>query len=291
MKIILVVTDSRKKNLIFVTNKFQTLSLDEAINLAKDNKIEGVHVVGRSSSTYLRTDKRVPKSWELESLSIPGYLLTSSPINIPAVNDFLKLYHESLRKDMNLLRLENGQLAPVEQVKVKLASHRNSIFDAAKKFDIDPYLIGSILIDEIARFIPYENIYEKLKGDVVGFNASVGVGQVKIDTAYGLIKAGYYNPNPNDSKLSFKRLNQGTRRYLYNYLTDPKHNIFFVAAKIRQLIDEWQKFIDLKKKPEIIATLYSRSYKAPHSDPKPNDRGLQIVEEFYILANEYLNLK
>jgi len=57
---------------------------------------------------------------------------------------------------------------------------------------------------------------------------------------------------------------------------------------MRHFIDEWKKFIDLSKRPEIIATLYSLSKDSPKSNPQPNDRGLQIANEFYDLAKEWL---
>ena len=57
---------------------------------------------------------------------------------------------------------------------------------------------------------------------------------------------------------------------------------------MRELIDEWQKTIDLNKNAKIIATLYSLGHIDPHSTPKANDRGMQIVEEFYPLAKKWL---
>ncbi|MBI3442951.1 MAG: DUF1402 family protein [Candidatus Sungbacteria bacterium] len=78
------------------------------------------------------------------------------------------------------------------------------------------------------------------------------------------------------------------RSHLYTYLIQPEHSIYFAAAGMRALVDEWKKFIDLNKKPEIIATLYSKKHVDPHPDPKANERGLQIMEEFYALAKEWL---
>jgi len=57
---------------------------------------------------------------------------------------------------------------------------------------------------------------------------------------------------------------------------------------MRALIDEWRKFIDISKSPNIIATLYSLKGKTPHAHPEPNNRGLQIANEFYKLAKEWL---
>ncbi len=57
---------------------------------------------------------------------------------------------------------------------------------------------------------------------------------------------------------------------------------------MRALIDGWRKFIDISKSPNIIATLYSLKGKTPHAHPEPNNRGLQIANEFYKLAKEWL---
>ncbi|MDO8512094.1 MAG: hypothetical protein Q7S57_02385 [bacterium] len=34
--------------------------------------------------------------------------------------------------------------------------------------------------------------------------------------------------------------------------------------------------------------IYSLKHKDPHNSPQPNDRGLQIVNEFYKLAQDWL---
>ncbi|MCR4263557.1 MAG: hypothetical protein NUV98_02455 [Candidatus Roizmanbacteria bacterium] len=54
------------------------------------------------------------------------------------------------------------------------------------------------------------------------------------------------------------------------------------------LIKGWSKYIDISGMPEILGTLYHRSYVSPHAHPKPNKRGSQISEEFYALATRWL---
>jgi hypothetical protein len=77
---------------------------------------------------------------------------------------------------------------------------------------------------------------------------------------------------------------------LYTYVKKPKHSIFFAAARMRELADRWKRFVDLSVMPDIVATLYHLrdAEKKPHGNPKPNERGLQISEEFYKLATEWL---
>lgn len=172
-------------------------------------------------------------------------------------------------------------------VKEKVVSVKQIIYDAATNFNLDPLQIGAILVDEIARLAPFEEIADAIHVKDIGVNTSVGIAQIKIDVANNLIKKKLYNPNPSDLKLPLKRINRDTRAYLYNYLIQPQHNIFFEAAVLTDLINNWKDFIDLKSHFNILATLYSLS-RLPHIDPHPTDRGNQIAGEFYNLAQEWL---
>jgi len=49
-----------------------------------------------------------------------------------------------------------------------------------QEFKIDRYILGAILIDEIAHLTPFEPIVEKVGADIIGRNTSVGVAQIKI---------------------------------------------------------------------------------------------------------------
>jgi hypothetical protein len=292
VKIILVLTDSRRKNLVFVTDELRVFSLEEIIKLTSNGKIDDTHVVERLAGTYIRTNPSVPRSGEFEQLSLTGsnlslYLQGNHSLNLPSITVYLKLYLGSLRESISFIEPVGEAKVITSVVKKKLLPHRSIIFAAAEKFDIDPYLFGAILIDEIARILPFEQIYEKFKANIVGRNASVGIAQVKIDTANNLIKQGLYNPNPSDKQLPFVRLDNAGRRHLYDYLIKDKHNIFFAAAHTRSVIEDWENFIDLAHKPAILATLYSFN-KKPHNKPEPSDRGLQIANEFYKLSKKWL---
>ncbi len=294
MKIILVATDARGKNLVFVSDALRAYSLQEAAQLAKDGKLEGIYPVHRDSGTYLRTKPDVPKKEHLERLSISAYQLFSSGDNISSTlvrqgfDAYWRLYQDSIEKSKPFIAIDGYPRIAKETAKEKLQANREIILEAARKFTVDPYLLGAIIIDEIARFAPIEMITDPLGGYFIGVNTSVGIAQVKIDTARGLIKNDYYNPNPRDNQLSSANIQKVSRSHLYEYVKEPRHSIFFAAAKMRSVIDLWQKSIDISKSPEIIATLYSLKGKSPHPDPQPNDRGLQIANEFYQFAKEWL---
>ncbi len=295
MKIILVAAGAKGKNVVFVSDTLRAYSLDEATKLAKEGKFENVYAVKGRGGDYLRASRSIPKKERLEQLAISSRQLfafaqdTRHALSTPAFERYLQLYQYSLEKDGGpLIVIEGKAKITKEAAKAKLQPHKKLILDAAEKFNIDPYLLGAIIIDEIARFGPFESIKDPLAGYFIGVNTSAGIAQVKTDTARGLIQDGYYNPNPNDPKLSRDKVSKTSRAHLYQYIKESKHSIFFAAARMRALTDEWKKFIDLSAKSEIIATLYHLPYKSPHGNPDSNERGLQIANEFYSLAKWWL---
>ena len=75
MKIILVATGAKGKNVVFVSDTLQAYSLEEAVRLANLKKFENVYAVQGRSGAYLCTRPRVPKSDELERISISSHQL------------------------------------------------------------------------------------------------------------------------------------------------------------------------------------------------------------------------
>ena len=292
MKIILVAADSRGKNLVFVSDTLRAYSLKEAVRLAQEGNLKNTYPVHRSTGAYLRTKSRVPKKEHLEAITISSYQLFASLDNInyaastPAFGDYLRLYKGALLPHEPYIRIKGRPDVSREFVKAKLQPHRSRIFAAAKKFNADPYLLGAIIIDEIVRLNPIEEITDKLGAAFVGVNTSAGIAQVEIDTAQDLVQKGYYNPDPD--KLSAANIGKVSRRQLYQRVKKPEHSIHFAAARMRALIDEWKRFIGLSQRPEIIVTLYHLPHRTPHADPSPNERGLQIAKEFYPLAKRWL---
>ncbi|MEK7122421.1 MAG: hypothetical protein AAB855_01040, partial [Patescibacteria group bacterium] len=211
--------------------------------------------------------------------------------NIPSLNNYIRLYALSLKKG-------RAYILPVGQPKVlrvlaaearaRFVSNKKHIFGAAKEFSIDPALLGAVIIDEIARLLPFEDIIDAMGGDIIGWNVSIGVAQVKIDTAHDLIRKGIYHPNLKDRSLPYARLTNAGRRYLYDYLILPKHNVRFAAAFIRYVFDFWSEYIDLSNRADIIGTLYHQGYGDPKMNPESNDRGRQIATEFYPVAKRWL---
>ena len=293
MKIVLVITSSGRKSLVFVSNELEVYSLEKAVELTSEGKIDGAHVVQSDKNTYIRTNPKVAKSDEFDTLSVTigNLLLYAQGVHLtkasPSLYLFIYLYRENLSKNEQFIRPVGQPEVLLASIKRKLQQHRDIIFDAAEKFDIDPYLLGAILIDEIARMVPFEPIAEALGVLIVGRNISIGIAQVRIDTANNIIKLGLYNPNPKDPKLPFRKLDGAARVHLYNYLIQPKHNIFFAGAVVKDIINSWTPIAGKKLTSAIIAVLYSQGGK-PHPDPVSNNRGEQIAGEFYELAKKIL---
>jgi len=114
-----------------------------------------------------------------------------------------------------------------------------------------------------------------------GIDFSVGIAQIKVSTAKDLIKRGFYNPNPKDDKLSAL-----PTRELYKYLNDPKYSIYFAAAKIRQIKNDFSLCYNLNRL-EVVADLYSRK-NLDKTKGKVSSRGKQIAKEFYKIAKKAL---
>ena len=296
MKITLVITNPGGKNLVFLTNSLKTLSLEEAIDKAKTNSLDNLFVIKGKYGEYLRGVPNKSENDNLNTLSVTAsdimsfvnhtrHFKSTDAISLHTAQHISSI----IESGKPFLETTEGDKAFVSVVRDVIKLHSSIIIQTAKEFDIDSYLLGAIIIDETVRMSQFEEIQDKYLLKLLGRNVSVGVAQVKLETANGLIKNELYNPNPDDTEIPFSgNLRKADREHLYEYVIQPKHNICFAAARIRGLIKEWSKYIDISNMPEILGTLYHRSYVAPYAHPGPNDRGTQIADEFYLLANKWL---
>ena len=294
VKIILSIKNYFGKNVAFVTDDFKIFLLAEILEITKQNQIEGVYLVNKNSGPYLRSKKNVPKNLQLDNISIGSddifsFVDLRISGSTPILSRYTALYNKSSSEgDFPIIKpVGNNLYASTAIVKEKLLLVKEVIYESATHFNLDPFQLGAILIDEIARLTPFEEIIDRIGVENFGVNISVGLAQIKIDIANSIIKKKLYNPNPSDQKLPIKRLNRETKAHLYNYLIQPKHNIFFEGAILTDLINNWKEFIDLKSHFDIFASLYSLS-RIPHEEPHPNSRGIQIADEFYNLAKTWL---
>jgi hypothetical protein len=302
MKMIMVVTDSKRRNLLFVTEDLKAYSLDEALNLVEKGLIEGVHIVKtkikKAVQKYLRADPNASEKDNLDYMAITPHRSFRAIEDVtdlfqnPGFKQYWQLYTDYLndvrKKGNEIISIDGLYRTPKRFVVEKVRNHKRYIFPAARKFSIDPYTLGAIVIDEYAQYSAIDILTDDLL--LTLRDPSVGIAQITLKTARTLIKKEYYNPNPADPKLSKSRIDSVSGEYLYAYVVKPRHNINFAAARIRYLIDRWENAFDISDRPDLIGTLYSASdsKKKPHDKPKPSDRGKQIQEEFYPLAKQIL---
>lgn len=296
MKIILVATNAHGKSHVFVSDSLKSLSLQEAFLYVDSGTLENLFLVRGIYGKYIRSAPNALEKDNLDNISVSAADIiryanqTKHAQSTDAISNYTARYFASLAEEGGpFLKPVGDHKALIVDVKSTFIPHATIIAQAAKEFNIDKYLLGAILIDEIARMDPFEDILEFLGLKIIGRNVSVGVAQVKLETANSMIKKNLYRPNTDDKRLPFTgTLSNKDREHLYQYVIEPKHNIRFAAAYIRDLINVWEKKIDLSKRPEIVATLYAMGYGMPKVDPKANKRGEQITTEFYALAKKWL---
>lgn len=294
-KIILTLAEAKGKNVLFVLNNFQALKLNGVISKVKQGEIPNVRAVKKGNGAYIRSSPNGSREDNLDFISVSINALMRiafGPVLGKAYKEALQNYFQT-REELLKIKEKRGERMIYVDGRIKrsekeviahLSKYKKIIISAAKNFKIDPYILGAILIDEYTR-MGVDDALDWLA--VLGRDTSVGLAQVKIETARKLIKAGYYNPNPKDSNLSKANISTVSRKYLYQYVNQPAHSIYFAAAYLRWLIDSWAPFADLFKRPEAMGTLYSLSQK-PGELPPTTNRGRQIQNEFYPIAKKVL---
>lgn len=161
MKIILVVTNSGRKNVVFVTDDLRPRSLKEAVNFAIKGVLEAVHIVKAKVGKYLRSNFNAKLEDNLDTMSVTAHRVVKAANKLdsivfsPAFQTYWKLrqaYLKHLQKQGKRIIVIDGYLAtPKDLVIETLLKHRKDIFTASKRFSIDPYALGAIMIDEYAR--------------------------------------------------------------------------------------------------------------------------------------------
>lgn len=290
MQVILVITDKKGKNLLFILDTLETLTLNDMIDCVKKQELQGFHLVKTKKCTFIRTNPNATPKDNLDFISIPLSSLTRTS---KEESSAIKQYREKRKQHLDEKEKQKEKIIYIDgtpkrtetEVIAFLSRYKSEILSASKSLKVDNYLLGAILIDEELRRDWLDNWDSWLAK--LGIDSSIGIAQVKISTARNLIKRGFYNPNPKDKNLLPQKINSVPNKYIQQYLDNPNHSIHFAGAKINQIIQDWSQYIDLKNKPEIIGSLYSLGRK-PHANPEANDRGRQIAGEFYQIAKKAL---
>lgn len=277
-KIILVVRNRHGKTTAFVTDAFETLSLDNVISYIQSGLLQGLHIVETKSRIYVRSDRNQSKADNLGNLTVPAGSLSEQlselTLKEKVVQTYLKAYGKflELRNNKNeLIYLDKIARVTKEDVTRRLKPLVPKIRKSAKSKMIDQQLLGAILIDELARRGP-DDLFDVL--GYAGANTSVGLAQVKMITARLVIEKGY-------SDISSSISTQD----LYGLLTDDEEAVKFAAAYMRFIIDNRTRR-GLGTTPSDIAAAYSRG----HNTKKIWPRGKTIVKDVIPMAKELLKL-
>ena len=101
MKIILVISDTQRKNLVFVTDALKVYSLLEAIKAIQNGKIQSVHTVKTGAGTYLRANPNTCAKDNLDFIAHSSYQLYNAIddatfVSGPGLRQYWNAYLQSL---------------------------------------------------------------------------------------------------------------------------------------------------------------------------------------------------
>lgn len=154
------------------------------------------------------------------------------------------------------------------------------ILTAAKEFYADPVMVGAVIFQEQASNVNFIDSLADYIGGLFHLNTSIGIGQVRVNTARDLEEA-YPALDPGVEELwpgeeTFVRVER---------LKDPRTNIRFVAAKLHFSKARWEQAgFDIGGKQEVLGTLYNieevGSPITPHAHPEANDFGRGVLKNY-----------
>lgn len=285
MKIRFVIEDKKGKNVLFIADSGKFLSVNDAITATENKTLLNTHIVN-SEVHFIRSNPNKSNQDNLDTLVLSykqlekGLNSYDAIKNIPAIQEYEKIRLENIKADYrDYLIVDVIPRKTKTQVIHHLNIHKEIILEAANNQTIDPLTLAAILVDEYLR-MGLDDWFDWAA--IIGIETTVGIGQVSLETARGLINKGLYNPNPKDEKLQSETIDKTSNVHLYSYLKEPVHSANLSAAKIRYDIYRWKPYVDVSNRPEILGTLYSQGDIPVHANPEPdNNRGIQIGTEFY----------
>ena len=159
-----------------------------------------------------------------------------------------------------------------------IKSNSENIKTAAEKYNVNPKMVATAIYTEHRLNVDkLDTLTDWLA--LMYVDMSVGLGQVKMSTAYLLEKSGYIS----SSNILQEYVNDcdlvNVNRYVR--LCNDKSNSEYVAAYLRLIIDEWEdEYPQISEDPAILMTLYNIGVRTPHSDPKANYFGEKALEYY-----------
>ena len=150
------------------------------------------------------------------------------------------------------------------------------IINAANMFGLDPASVAMcIYAEQCLNYTWTDEVIDPMLPS--SFDASLGIGQVKISTAKRVEDAGYLPVTHFTEWHGNNSIEDRDQGIIYKLL-DPQENAKYVAGYLALLIDLWKEAYPLvESDTAILATLYNRGENGrgsgPHSNPKNNGFG------------------
>lgn len=177
----------------------------------------------------------------------------------------------------------------------KIKDNAQDIIAAAEAYGVDPKIVAGVIYAEQALNVSIVDSLTDWTG-FYGVNTSIGLGQVRLETAKFLEEKGYITPtNANEGgwNIPFIGMVHGTEdmareKRLENNAT----NAMYVAAYIKYFQDTWKKeYPNIANSPSILGSLYNLGHEQtePNAKPQPNDFG-SFVGDNYELMGELLGV-
>jgi len=179
------------------------------------------------------------------------------------------------------LGIKHAETEPEARAARLVEMYSAVIKDAAREFGVDPAAVGAVIHQEQSTNVNFVDTLTDYVGGLFHANTSIGVGQVRVQTAKSLEKI-YPILNPLDKSLDALADSNTVR---VERLKDPLTNIRYVAAKLKFSLERWEKAgYGIAGKPEILGTLYNiedvENPVKPNESPKPNNFGNGVKDNY-----------
>ena len=203
-------------------------------------------------------------------------------VNLLPGTHYVELYADKtpVLHDVQLDISESESKAQIRARRI-IEEHAGSIKTAAEEFDVDPVIVAGVIYQEQSTNVNFVDTLADYIGGLLFVNTSIGIGQVRVQTAEELE---YKYPQLHPIVKSDHVIQSNAVRV--EFLKDPLMNIRYVAAKIAFDQERWKEAgFDISDRPDILGTLYNiedvkNPKKEPHANPDSNDFGKGVAENY-----------
>ena len=211
---------------------------------------------------------------KLDSIQpMPGNFLIGPQRGASALNHDPRERLNQIAGLAGIPEVSRRRLERAEQVILDNAEH---ILYAAQHFDVDPATLASVIFAVHALNVDWIDAIADVPVAAFGINTSVGVAQVRMETAEAIEEAGLMPviaPVLLHDPSGFRHVYSSVQDRL-NALRDPRTNVMYAAAYLRHQTNRWKDdFPEISNRPDILATVYNRTDTKPHDSPGSNEFG------------------